>query len=561
MKTNKKINKLKLNLKSIIALSLILLTFVNTSYAGVNEKVVNTKITDVTVFLSGAQIKRAGSVTLNPGNTSIVIENVSSDVLENSIQAKGNGNFTILSVVYQLDYLKNRVKSTRLITIEDSIKTLTADLDYQKALLEVYKSEEQMLMANKSIGGNNVGVKLIDLKESVDFFRNRLTEISTKQLDVKKKVKKLDDLIAKLNSQLADINVDSDKPTGEIVVNVNTKEKIQAEIFVDYIVNNAGWIPTYDLRAIDNNSPINLNYKAIVTQSTGEDWKDVKLTLCTGNPNASGNKPALIPWYLEFKTNYYNNYKGGYYQKSKSMVQQSQTNNYKEKNQTNVGGGVPNFEVNDYISSYTTTQEGQTNFEFVINIPYNIPSDAKDYTVDIQSYSLKATYEYYCAPKLDKDAFLLAKITDWEEYNLLPGDVNIFYEGTYVGKSLLDIRTTKDTIDISLGRDKNIVVTRTKSKDYTSNSFMGSSKKDTYGWDINVKNNKKFPINIVIEDQFPISSNSEIEVERLELSGGKYFEDSGKIQWKMQLLPGESKKKTKMMFSVKYPKSKTISIL
>lgn len=557
MKTNKKNIKLKFKLKSIIALGLVFFTYVNTSFAQENEKILSTKITDVTVFLSGAQIKRTGNITLNPGNTSILIENISSDILENSIQAKGNENFTILSVVYQLDYLKNRIKSARLIKIEDSIKTLTADLDYQKALLEVYKSEEQMLMANKSIGGSNIGVKLIDLKESVDFFRNRLTEISAKQLDVNKKVKKLNDLIAKLNAQLSDINVDTDKPTGEIVINVNTKEKIQTEISVDYFVNNAGWIPTYDLRAIDNNSPINLNYKAIVTQSTGEDWKNVKLTLCTGNPNVSGNKPNINPWYLSFKTNYNNNYKTGYYQKSKNMVQQNQIN--QEVSQSNIGGNTK-YEVNDNISSYTSTQEGQTNFEFVINIPYNIPSDTKDYTVDIQSYSLKATYEYYCAPKLDKDAFLLAKITNWEEYNLLPGDVNIFYEGTYVGKSVLDTRTTKDTIDISLGRDKNIIVTRTKSKEYTSKSFIGSNKKETFTWDINVKNNKKQPINIVIEDQFPISSIDEIVVEKLETSGGTYFELSGRIQWKIQLQAGESKKKIRMMYSIKYPKNKTINI-
>ena len=118
-------------------------------------------------------------------------------------------------------------------------------------------------------------------------------------------------------------------------------------------------------------------------------------------------------------------------------------------------------------SVYTEVNENQTNLEFNITIPYDIPSDSKQYTINIQDFSLPATYEYYCAPKLDREAFLLARITGWENYNLLSGEINLFFEGTYVGKSHLNVRNTNDTLDLSLGRDKGIVVTRVKMKDFT----------------------------------------------------------------------------------------------
>ncbi|NVO02480.1 MAG: mucoidy inhibitor MuiA family protein [Bacteroidetes bacterium] len=539
-------------MKNLLCTFIALFLIGNATFADNEPKAVKSEIKDVTVFLSGAQVTRTGSTTISQGVSSYVFEDLSPLINANSIQVTAKGDFTILSVVHQLNYLKTQEKSKEILVLEDSLESIRQQIEIQQSMLEVYTAEESMINANKSIGGQNTGVKAIDFKENADFFRNRLTEIKTKLIQFKNKIKKLQEKSEKINNQLQMLNAKKSQAMSEIVVTVSAKELVNANFTVSYLVLNAGWVPSYDLRAIDVNNPIVLNYKANVYQTTGEDWKKVKLTLSTGNPTLNGSKPNLMPWYLSF-ANYYNYNKGAGVSSYNTMQPQMA--------RTNASDGTVKEEINaNYASNLTTVTETQTNFEFEISIPYTIIADGKKYDVEVKSYTLPAQYEYYCAPKLDRDAFLLAKITGWEEYKLLAGEINLFYEGTYVGKSYLDTRTTKDTLDISLGRDKNIIITRIKLKEFSSSKFIGLNKKETIAWEINVKNNKKQPINIMIEDQFPVSSDKDIEVERLESSGAIYNEETGKLTWKFKLEPGESKKKIKVMYSVKYPKNQAVYV-
>jgi len=203
--------------------------------------------------------------------------------------------------------------------------------------------------------------------------------------------------------------------------------------------------------------------------------------------------------------------------------------------------------------------ENQTNVEFAIDNPYSIPSDGKQYTVEINQIDVPASYQYAVAPKLSTDVFLSAKLTDWNKYNFLSGEANLFFEGTFIGKSLLNTNATADTLNISLGADKNIVVTRTLQKELTQRQTIGSNKKDTRDWIIEVKNRKNQPVNLLVEDQLPVSQNSAIEVEQQELSGGKPDAETGKISWTMALNPQDDKK-LELKYQVKYPKNQSIII-
>jgi uncharacterized protein (TIGR02231 family) len=170
---------------------------------------------------------------------------------------------------------------------------------------------------------------------------------------------------------------------------------------------------------------------------------------------------------------------------------------------------------------------------------------------------MKADYIYSAAPKLDQDAFLLARATGWEEFNLLPGEANVFFEGTFVAKTFIDPNSTKDTLAISLGRDKRVVVKREKLKDYTSKKFIGSNKRETYAYEISVRNTKAEALKIIVEDQVPVSQNSQIEVTVADVGGAKYNKDTGKLIWELTLQPNETKKVV-YKFEVKYPKDKII---
>jgi len=207
----------------------------------------------------------------------------------------------------------------------------------------------------------------------------------------------------------------------------------------------------------------------------------------------------------------------------------------------------------------TAQVENQTTVNFEIKTPYTIKSDNKNYTVDIEFYDLPAMYQYYCVPKIDKDAFLIAKIIDWEKYSLLEGEANVFFEETYVGKTLLDVRYASDTFEISLGRDKKVSVNREKIKDFTTKQFIGNKKEEIRTWKTTVKNNKNQEINMIVLDQVPVSTAEDIEVNVLNVSGAKRDLETGEIKWEFTLNPVD-KKELDLKYSVKYPKFRNLII-
>jgi uncharacterized protein (TIGR02231 family) len=203
--------------------------------------------------------------------------------------------------------------------------------------------------------------------------------------------------------------------------------------------------------------------------------------------------------------------------------------------------------------------ENQTSINFEINTPYSIQSDSKNYTVDMVTYELPALYQYFAVPKVSNTAYLIAGITNWEQYQLLEGEANVFFEQTFVGKSLLDVRYASDTLEISLGRDKMVTIEREKESDFTEKSFLGNKKTASRLWKTTIKNNKSQPISMVVLDQVPVSTLEEIEVEVQSLSEGKHDVKTGEIKWEFKLAPSDTKL-LELKYEVKYPRNKNLVI-
>ena len=223
-----------------------------------------------------------------------------------------------------------------------------------------------------------------------------------------------------------------------------------------------------------------------------------------------------------------------------------------------VGPAVAELEIAESSASLVSTLETAVNTEFAISLPYNVPSSNKPTLVEIHQHELPAIYQYAVAPKLDADAFLMARATGWEDFNLLPGEANVFFEGTYVGKTFIDPNSIKDTLSLSLGRDKRIVVKREKVKDFASRKAIGSNIRETQAYEISIRNTRQEAITVVIEDQVPISRTSLIEVTLIDAGGAQWNKDTGKLSWTWTLQPSETKKAV-FKFEVKYPKDKQVS--
>ncbi len=538
MKTTKKLN-----------LILLAMAISFTGFAQ-QEKQADSKITDVTVFLNKAQITREVKTRIDAGKTTLVLTGLTAQLDQQSIQVAGKGNFIILGILNRQNFLSelNTPKSLRL--LKDSLEQIQKQVLLEQAQKEILNKEEQMLLTNQKIGGTNQNLTVAELKAMADFYRARLSDIVTTRMKHDDKIKKLNERIINIQRQIRDQNELYSRNTSEIVISLSADVATAVDLNVQYIVANAGWYPVYDLRAINTKSSMQLSYKANVTQGTGEEWKNVKLKLSTANPNLGGVKPELYPWYLNIDQPMYRKLEGkasGMVMRAAPAVMNNEeeiVNADKEKDATST-------------ADYTSTIQTSLNTEFSISLPYTISSSNKPTLVDIRNHELKADYQYAVAPKLDQDAFLLARITGWEEFSLLPGEANIFFEGTFVAKSFIDPNNIKDTLSVSLGRDKRIVVKREKLKDLTTRRFIGSNQRETYAYEISVRNTKAETIKITVEDQLPVSQNGQIEITATDVGGAKYNKETGKLIWEMTLQPNETKKVISK-FEVKYPKDKII---
>lgn len=517
------------------------------SLAQTTTKDVASKVTDVTVFMTGASITHTASIALAKGDYTLQFSGISPNINQKSIQVSAGDKVKITSVTYVIDYLTPEIESAEVATLSDSLDLLTKKLTTLKNQLSVYASEKELVLKNYDLKGTTTGVSTLELQKAADFYRLRLNEINTyvEKLNDQKTV--YDDMYTRIQKQLTALNSKKGEPVYKLSVTASASEATTSEFKLSYLVTNAGWAAYYDIRATDVSNPIELDYKAKVFNNCSIDWSNVKLKLSTADPSQTAQRPSLTTWELNYSSDISNVDKEGY---------------------LNSGAYNWNFIAADTIklnstskswnNKYTKLEVSELSVEFEIKTSYTIPSDNKVYFVDIQTNELPATYKYIAVPKIDKDAFLVANIIGWEELNLIEGNANIFYSGTFVGTSYINTRFADDTLEISLGRDKKVAVTRTKKQDLSGKTFLGSNLKEKLAYEITVRNNNKATINIEVQDQIPISQQEDIKVDIIETSGATPDQLSGKLVYNYTLEPSASKV-INISFSVQYPKSKAKS--
>lgn len=505
-----------------------------------------------TVYFSGAELSQTTSVNLPVGTSEIVIKNVADYLNESTVQIGAPNNVTVLSVQFTQNYISEYEidESNPVIKrVRDSITFVQKEL--KKIQIDKYSHQQtiEMLDQNKEVRGANSGLNVSELIKLVDYYKAKRTELDNAIVILEEKESKWNKIFTDLNNKLAINTQKEDKSSkGKLVLQVMNEIAGNVNLDVTYITNSASWQPFYDLRAENINSPINLMYKAKVIQSTGIDWKKVKLTLSSGNPNQNNAAPLLQAWFLRY--GYPANYGYKNYDAKENQLESVVVTGYSAKSS----------DKESSVSNYTEIVENQLNVSFDIDIPYDILSNGKAHSVALKDLKLPATYKYYAVPKVEKEAFLLAELNDYSKYNLLPGEANIIFEGMYVGKTMINPNQTQDTLNLSMGRDKKISIKREKVVDKSGTKFLSSYKEQTFTYDIIVRNNKKEEINMLLKDQYPLSTDKEMTVELLDKDGAKANEETGVLTWEIKLKPNETKK-YRISYKIKYPKDKVIGNL
>jgi TonB-dependent SusC/RagA subfamily outer membrane receptor len=569
----------------------------------------------VTIFRQGAEMNHLAKADLAKGNNELVIENISNAVDINSVQVNCSGNVTVMGVEFSTDFLQEETKSSLQKMLEDSVARVNDVIEKNKTSIGILNEMLTVLKANKEIKGTQTGLSVAELMKLMDYYKSKSTELQNELAALSQKQKKLTELTDKLNEQIAQEQKKNAKTFGKLVLQLNCAIAGKYDFNISYITPNAYWTAFYDLRADNIMSPLKLIYRAKIFQTTGIDWKQVKLSLSTSYPAQSGNAPIFSTWFLSYinPVRFYEKQMMAAntiqsFDKDESLKEVvvtagtavrirgaasinsdmkplyivngtempfgefSKINSgtvksvevLKDEQATNLYGsrganGVIIVTFKDGLDDYISVSDKELNVTFDIDLPYDVPTNGKAQTAVLKEIEVPASYKFYSAPKLDKDVFLLAEIADWEKLNLLPGEANIIFENTYIGKSFIDPSSTQDTLNLTMGRDKRVVVKREKLTDFSSVKFLGTNKKQIFTYEITVKNNKKDAIDILVKDQYPISQNKEVEVELLETGGALDNTDVGVLTWKLKLAPGETKK-MKISYSVKYPKDKVLNL-
>ncbi len=601
--------------KLFLLLSLIFSTYA-ICFAVDDKTTVTSKLTSATVYRNAAEMLHTAEASLKAGSNELVIEGISNAIDINSLQINCPATITILGVEFSNQFMLNENTSPTVLRLKDSLKTqndfiqtLTTKILIDEELLNVLKS-------NREIKGTQTGLSVAELIKLMDYYKSKATELQADlaALKAKRDIHFLQ--VAKLNNQINEEQKKNVQSAGRVILQLAAAVSGDAAFTVTYLTPNASWVPYYDLKIENIKSPVQIFYKAKISQTTGLDWKKVKLSLSTSSPRSYETAPVLSTWFLSYinpvrmmekdmsmrntisglkvseeslsevvvsgyskvkirgNNSVQNNNSPLYIVNNAEMSEDnySQINPSAIKNITvlaadkatpiygaRAANGVILVTLKDGLEDYVSVTNNELDVSYDIDLLYDVPTNGKPQLATLKQEKMDAVYKYYSVPKLDKEVFLLAEISDWEQLNLLPGEANIIFEGTYIGKSFIDPGSTSDTLNLTIGKDKRVVVKREKLTDFSSIKFLGSNTQQVITYELTVKNNKKDAINIILKDQYPISTNKEIEVNLKESSGAAINEEIGVLTWQLNVAPGESRK-VRISYVVKYPKGKLLNL-
>lgn len=546
-------------------------------HVGATEKeIVKSTLTDVTVYSQGAQLSHRASFSIKPGQTEIMIENISPYIDPKSIQVKASGSMVILDSRYSLYYpqpanlsedgVPLKVKKD-IKLLEDSLKTMAFDLQEIQDEIDVWNATKNIIAGNgtvKNVGKVNDSLNI--LKQSVEYYSTKIMELNKKLLSLnKRKAEKLEkkrqmeerlnDLRNYANGEIVQ-DSKANQPIPRVIVTVSATEAVSGKLQLSYLVSNAGWTPLYDLRSDASTGKINLTYKAQVHQNTGIDWNDVKLSISTNNPYANKTKPELSHWYIDYYA-----YRQDYDKKSAISTERYKSAAPAVQSQAfNMGY---TFSQKDEVAltadQFTTVVNQLISAEFKIDLPYTIKSNNENHIVFVKQKDLDTKFRYYSVPKLDNGVYLVAQMTKLDELQLVPAKANIYFDGSYIGETYIDPTNMDDTLNLSMGRDPNIVVKRTLQKKDSKDKIVAERRERSFSYLIEVRNLKSSNVDIVIQDQVPITQNGDINIETGDLNKAKFDSTTGLIEWTLSIKPKELKT-IDYSFKVKHAKDKQVNL-
>ena len=515
------------------------------------------KVTAVKVYRNSAELQNTVSFSIPSGISEIVIGNISEEINEKTIQIGVNSkNISILSSQFTNDYstdFKMDTTNPQIKKVNDSIKIVENLISKNRIELDANKKAVELLDKNQTVLVGSNSSNVAQLTQLTEFYTNKRIELENKLVSLKTKG---DDLSKKLSRLKSSLKTKEQKEAeefadGVIVLKLMSPTAGNIKLNINYLTDNVSWKPYYEIKAEKISAPLDVTFKAIVKQNTGLDWKGVKLTLINGNSSRNNYAPTVSPWFIYARS------------PKEREIQREEASLIKTRAVASNAVKDIALEEGEEVVRYTTAaaftiSANELNTSYDIDIPYDILSNNEDHLISLYQQKIPADYQYFTAPNYNREAYLLAKIKDFNKYNLVSAPASIIFENMYIGETRISPDQTNNEMNITLGSDPKINIRREEVQDKSGEKFLSSYREKVITYDLVIKNNKKEQISIEVKDRFPLSNNEAVKIELLDKSGAAKDDEKGFLTWNIKLSPSETKK-LRVSYKVRYPKDYTIN--
>lgn len=495
------------------------------------------KLKTVTVYTQKARLEYEGMLSLPVGLIKLTFTDLPGSIDMGSLQLSlADPSVSIENIYVSQNYLKTKDTSpeiARLAQRRDSLQKIYNLATQNKEILE---EEEGLLGSNKQVYSEQAGVTASGMQEFMTYFREELTRIRREKAVQSESISQAQGAISAIQNQIENLGKGNQKSVIEVVVDLRVKKAINIDYNLSMMANGASWSALYDVHATSPDLPLQVNFRAVVWQSTGENWDNVKLLLSTAQPALNNHQPVLEPRFarlLVAKTDTVITFDPVTYNESLQVV----TTGDEEE--------VWSDKVYNLTSSTFTLANNQT-----------IPSDGGAHYLMIRELTIPAKIQHYAVPRASPHVYLLAEIINNGDYDLQSGRARIFNRSTFIGETQLNIETLSDTLQISLGIDQDVYVQRER-RDFGASLWLGAYRQETFDFSIGVRNNKTVPIEVKLLDQIPISTDKRVEINLLEKDNADYKEGRGELTWQVRCAPGNTETRS-FSYRIKYPKDEIV---
>lgn len=552
----------------VVILGLFFIGISSNSFAGNLSS--ESKISQVTVYPGSARVTRQVQVDLSVGAHSIILENIIPRLDENSLTVTGQGvaDVKIFGVaikrVYSEETADQRVKD-----LEAIIEKLSDDIIVENQNLQTLQKEIQFLDSIKLFSGQQVPKDLVTTMPSVEslegvrkFLMDGFKDVEKKKEVIRIKIRELQREQVVAQRQLNELRSFGSQQQHQLVVDLECVRSGKFTLNVSYLVFGANWKAIYDARANYDGGEVELTLFGKIKQTTGEDWDEVELTLSTAQPTVSGRLPHVAPWILH---PYQSQSRERVARKMKGLADSAQYEPYYLKSdykvsRDEIANAPALMEANASFAFSEVAQKG-ISIVYKITRPATIKSDGTEIKYPITSQVLNAKFEYSSYPRLKPFAYLGSRVTNSQDIQLLAGQVNLFLDGDYIGKSSIDNVGPGEEFNLYLGIDENVKVKREqisrKVDDILIGNIKSPNRKTTITNKLTVENFKNKKITVHLFEAIPVSQDERIKVRTFDVSRKPTdvdWEDrKGVWRWEFPL-KSKGKQEITYSFSVDHPR-------